>query len=73
MSMWEVEYIIEQTIKLIDTAQITNSEKRHLIYNAYHLQAAFDTSHTHFRVKDILLSTQYSVYASLRSRRLPNL
>ena len=59
MSMWEVEYIIEQTIKLIDTAQITNSEKRNLIYNAYHLQAAFDTSHTHFRVKDILLSTQY--------------
>ena len=59
MSMWEVEYIIEQTIELIDTAQITNSEKRNLIYNAYHLQAAFDTSHTHFRVKDILLSTQY--------------
>ncbi|MGO1251652.1 hypothetical protein [Psychrobacter sp.] len=59
MSMWEVEYIIEQTIKLIDSAQRPACEKRNLIHNAYHLQAAFDTSHTHFRVKDILLDTQY--------------
>ncbi|MBE0441781.1 MAG: hypothetical protein ACTH7W_01950 [Psychrobacter sp.] len=59
MSMWEVEHIIEQTIKLIASADSTDREKRHLIHNAYYLQAAFDTSHTHFRVKDILLSTQY--------------
>ena len=59
MSMWEVEHIIEQTIRLIASADSTDREKRHLIHNAYCLQAAFDTSHTHFRVKDILLSTQY--------------
>ncbi len=59
MSMWEVEYLIEQTIKLIDNAQCAKSEKRNLIYNAYRIQDQFDCSFTHFRVKALLLENEY--------------
>jgi hypothetical protein len=57
--MWEIEALIENTIHLIDKCDASASQKRHLIWNAYHLQGHFDCSFTHFRVIDILLKYNY--------------
>ena len=57
--MWEIEALMENTIKLIDKSSASPSEKRKLIRNTYDLQNEFDCSFTHFRVMDILLKNQY--------------
>ena len=59
MSMWEVEYLVEEVIKFIGRSDAIASEKRNLIGNAYHIQDQFDCSFTHFRVKALLLENEY--------------
>ena len=56
MSMSEVEYLIEEAVKLIDTSQTAASLKRNLIWNAYQIQEEFDCGYTQFRVIHILLA-----------------
>ena len=48
MSMWEVEYLVEEVIKFIGRSDAIASEKRNLIGNAYHIQDQFDCSFTQF-------------------------
>lgn len=59
MSMHEVEDIIEETVHLIDAAELSNEQKRNYLYNLYQLEYYFDTSYTQFRVMEILLKYQY--------------
>lgn len=72
MSMWEIEYVVEQTIKMINTSQATPYEKRNWIGNAYRIQDQFDCSFTHLRVKDILLKNEYIQPYSVKSFPLYN-
>jgi len=59
MSMWEIESLMENTVKLIDKSDSTSNKKRNLIWNTYYLQNQFDCSFTHFRLMDILVENQY--------------
>lgn len=59
MSMHEIEDIIEETVHLIDNADLPATNKRDHLYNLYKLEYYFDTSYTHFRVIDILLKYKY--------------
>jgi len=59
MSMWEIETLMENTIRLIDKSNFTSSKKRNLIWNTYNLQNQFDCSFTHFRLMDVLIKNQY--------------
>lgn len=45
MSMWEVEYLMEVIVRLIDNNQFSTADKRNLIYNTYAIQNQFDTSY----------------------------
>ena len=57
--MWEIEALMENSIRLIDQSNVTLSEKRNLIWNVYNLQGQFDCSFTHFRLMDMLLKNEY--------------
>jgi len=59
MSMYEVEALIENTVRVIDQSDEPSNQKRNLIWNAYHIQSYFDCSFTHFRLMDILLKNEY--------------
>lgn len=59
MSMWEIEALMENTVRLFDKSESTSSEKRNLIWNTYNLQNQFDCSFTQFRLIEILIKNQY--------------
>ena len=59
MSMYEIEALIENTIRVINKGERPDSQKRNLIWNAFKLQNNFDCSFTHFRLMDILLKNKY--------------
>lgn len=57
--MWEIEALMENTVRLIDKSEFIASKKRNLIWNTYHLQNQFDCSFTHFRLMDLLIKNEY--------------
>ncbi|MEM8892846.1 MAG: hypothetical protein AAGD28_33005, partial [Bacteroidota bacterium] len=59
MSFHQLEDFVEDSIRLLHIASITQEEKRNLIFNLYTFQAAHDTSYTHFRLADILMENRY--------------
>lgn len=59
MSMWEVESLMEDTIRLLDRSECSAAEKRNLIWHTFQLQNQFDCGFTHFRLMDILLKNGY--------------
>lgn len=59
MSMWEIEALMENTIRLIDKSNFKAQKKRNLIWNTYHIQNQFDCSFTHFRLMDVLVGNEY--------------
>lgn len=59
MSMWEIEALMENTVRLIDKGEFKPNQKRNLIWNVYNLQNQFDCKFTHFRVMDILLKNNF--------------
>ncbi|WP_209402919.1 hypothetical protein [Pseudozobellia sp. WGM2] len=59
MSMWEIEALMEKTVRLIDKSEFKSNEKRNLIWNTYNLQNQFDCSFTHFRLIEILKNNEY--------------
>lgn len=58
--MWEIEGIIEDSIRFVSESEKSNSDKINLIYNLYQVQNQFDCSFTHFRLMDILQSVGYT-------------
>ncbi len=60
MSMWEIEGLIEYSIRLVDKTERSNEEKIKLIGNLYAIQEQFDCSFTNFRVMPVLLKTGYT-------------
>jgi hypothetical protein len=58
--MWEIEGLIEYSIRLVDKTERTNEEKIQLIGNLYSVQETYDCSFTNFRVMPILLKTGYT-------------
>lgn len=67
MSMWEIESLIEESVKLIDNSEFVASEKRNLIWNTYQIQKTYDCSFTQFRVMDILIKNEYVQEYTLES------
>ena len=59
MSMYEIEDLMEKTVRLIDKSDFKPNEKRNFIWNTYDLQNQFDCSFTHFRLMDILIKNEY--------------
>lgn len=59
MSMWEIEALMENTVRLIDKSENSAGEKRNLIWNTYNIQSKFDCSFTHFRLMDILIKHDF--------------
>ncbi len=57
--MWEIETLMENTVRLINKSEFKPNEKRNLIWNTYNLQNQFDCSFTHFRLMDILINNEY--------------
>lgn len=60
MSMWEIEALIEDSVRLISQSQKEKERKRLIIWNLYELQAQFDCSFTNFRVMPLLLENAYT-------------
>jgi len=58
--MWDIEALIESSIRLVDKTEGTNEKKMQLIGNLYAVQEMFDCSFTNFRVMPILLKTGYT-------------
>lgn len=58
--MWEIEGLIEYSIRLIDKSPAPNKEKMQIIGNLYAVQEIYDCSFTNFRVMPILLNTGYT-------------
>ena len=64
MPMQEIEDLIEQSVRLIDTSVKAAEEKRNLIWNLFEVQKKFDCRFTHLRVFDILRKYDFvQVYA----------
>lgn len=60
MSMHQIEDLVEETVHLIDAADLSAHQKREIFSNLFALQSwYFDTSYTHFRVIDILLKYRF--------------
>ncbi|BDS10435.1 hypothetical protein [Aureispira anguillae] len=59
MSMWEIEALIEASIRLVDQTAV-KTDKVNLIWNLYEIQGLFDCSFTHFRLMDLLLKNGYT-------------
>ncbi|WP_156039710.1 hypothetical protein [Aureispira sp. CCB-QB1] len=60
MSMWEIEALIEEAVRLIDKSQKEKKYKRSIIWNLYEIQGQFDCSFTNFRVIQLLLKNGYT-------------
>lgn len=60
MSMWEIEGLIEDSVRLVASTNKKNEEKRQLIHNLYLTQNQFDCSFTHFRLMPLLLDASYA-------------
>ncbi len=60
MSMWEIEALVEESIRLVAQTEKKPAEKRALYHNLYHVQGLFDCSFTHFRVMPLLLEAGYA-------------
>lgn len=59
--MYEIEGLVEYSIKTLDKSQNKNLNKKTLIWNLYNnVQGSFDCSFTHFRVMDILLKNRFT-------------
>lgn len=59
MSMYEIEDLMEATVRFIEKLDCSPSGKRNLIWNVFHLQNQFDCKFTHFRMMDILTKNEY--------------
>lgn len=70
MSMWEIEALIEDSIRLIDQSDKTIRDKQNLIWNLYQTQAMFDCSFTNFRLMEVLLKNEYT--KTLAIQQYPN-
>lgn len=58
--MWEIEALVESSVRLVDKTEKPAAEKVNLIWNLYQIQGMFDCSFTHFRVMDLLLKNGYT-------------
>lgn len=65
MSMWEIEALIENAVRLTSASKKDNKSKRSIFWNLYELQGQFDCSFTNFRVMDLLLKMGYTKTISL--------
>lgn len=66
MSMHEIEGLAEDSIRFIDSlTKITQQQKRTFFFNIYNWQSIFDTSYTHFRVKELLEKQRFLFTLSL--------
>lgn len=54
MSMWEIEALGEEAVRLIDQSDLAASDKRDFIMTSYAEISAWDTSSIHFRSLNIL-------------------
>jgi len=70
MSMWEIEALIEDAVKLIGKSKKDIERQRSIIWNLYDIQGQFDCSFTNFRVMNILLESGYT--KTLRPEKHPN-
>ena len=61
MSIHELEYLVEDTIKVLDSC-ITDEtlDLRSIFHQLYEWQGAWDTGFTNFQVIDILIKHRYS-------------
>jgi len=59
MGMHEIESAVEWSVIFLDQQIKDPEELRSLFWNLYNFQAFFDTSHTHFRVADILINRRF--------------
>lgn len=60
MSMWEIEALIEDSIRIVAQTDKNPTEKRTLYHSLYTIQGQFDCSFTHFRVMPLLLEAGYA-------------
>lgn len=60
MSMWEIEALIENSVRLISQSEKGKQRKRIIIWNLYEIQSQFDCSFTNFRVMPLLLENAYT-------------
>lgn len=59
MAQHAIEDLIEDTVYLIDKADLSNATKRDFLAGIYRIQEFYDTGYTHFRVIDILLKYKF--------------
>ncbi|WP_257658492.1 hypothetical protein [Parapedobacter lycopersici] len=59
MSQHAIEGLIEDTVYLLDNADLPATDKRDYFRQLYRIQAFFDTGYTHFRVIGILLKYHF--------------
>lgn len=67
MSMHEIEDVIEESIKLLDSANVQDLNLRSVAFSLYNFQAQFDTGITILRLKDILVKCNYLYILPLSS------
>lgn len=68
MSMHRIEDLVEETVHLIDTADLPAWQKRSILSNLFTLQSwYFDAGYTHFRVMEILLRYRFVYKINLAS------
>lgn len=60
MSMWEIEALIEDSIRIVAQTDKSPAKKRALYHSLYTIQGQFDCSFTHFRVMPLLLEAGYA-------------
>ena len=59
MAEHAIENLVEETVYLIDSADMPNVIKRDYLAAIYRVQNLYDTGYTHFRVIDILLKYKF--------------
>lgn len=59
MSMWEIEALVEDSIRVVDASEHTEVQKRDLVRKLYWVQGKFDCSFTQFRLMPILLELDF--------------
>ena len=59
MAQHAIEDLVEDTVFLIDSADLSKLTKRDYLAAVYRIQNLFDTGYTHFRVIDILLKYNF--------------
>lgn len=60
MSMYEIEGLVEDSVRLIYKSDLPRLQKRNLLYNLYDFQKLFDTGYTHFRCMGLLLECGFT-------------